>query len=279
MANAARPQPGERLRLAAARQHRRPVRLDRAQVGGDHAGAVRVAEREHRRLRRDRPGRSRSGTSADPIGVVRSYDDGTRERPAGSGSPRRRSSTSGATRTRSTTSTRGSGRSSPPAPGGRERHRGQPGDLHRQQRRRRRDDRRGADERWTSGSRRSGADTARRHGGQKVIRNRPADLSDACWTSADDADRRAVRLPARRRPARRSIPTFGDTRLAAGGGARGRHPQVPAEAARLRVVRGDVHRRRSSRGCGPPSRVGCATDASRGVDERPPLGTWLDYGP
>ena len=56
--DAARAQPGERLRLAAARQHRPPVRAHRRPERGDHSGAVRLAERERRRLRRDRPGRA-----------------------------------------------------------------------------------------------------------------------------------------------------------------------------------------------------------------------------
>ena len=50
--------PGERLRLAAARQHRPPVRAHRAPERGDHARAVRLAERERRRLRLHRPGRA-----------------------------------------------------------------------------------------------------------------------------------------------------------------------------------------------------------------------------
>ena len=59
--DAARPQPRERLRMAAARQHRPPVRLDRSSIGGDYAGAVRLAERKRRRLRRDRPGDPTAG--------------------------------------------------------------------------------------------------------------------------------------------------------------------------------------------------------------------------
>ncbi len=55
--DAARAQSGERFRLAAARQHRPPVRAHSAPKRGDHPGAVRLAERERRRLRLHRSGR------------------------------------------------------------------------------------------------------------------------------------------------------------------------------------------------------------------------------
>ena len=54
--HAARPQSGQRLRVAAARQHRHRVRPDSPAIRGDQRRAVRFAERARRRLRRDRSG-------------------------------------------------------------------------------------------------------------------------------------------------------------------------------------------------------------------------------
>ena len=88
----ARPQPGQRLRVAAARQHRHRVRPDRPAVGCDQRRAVRLAERARRWLRRDR-----SGDPPNASRLTRSACSG-RTRPAGStpvgsDSPQRRSST------------------------------------------------------------------------------------------------------------------------------------------------------------------------------------------
>ena len=68
----------------------------------------------------------------------------------------------------------------------------------------------------------------------------PTDLSDACWpsstTNIDEVF--GYQLAGTCEP---PFPTFGQTRIAAAGGLRPRHVEVPAEAARLCVLPGHVH--------------------------------------
>jgi hypothetical protein len=94
---------------------------------------------------------------------------------------------------------------------------------------------------------------------------------------ADDQDQRDLRLPAGRH-VQTLFPTFGDTRTAAGGGLAGdtlkcqlkpldftSYPVTftPAQQARLQAA----------------FPTGVCDWSKPGVDERPPLGAWLDYGP
>lgn len=83
------------------------------------------------------------------------------------------------------------------------------------------------------------SDTASGTAAQKVIRNRPTDLSDACWTGPTTKINE-IWLPAGR-PVRDALP---DLRRHADRGRwrpRGRHLEVPAEAAELRRLSGHVH--------------------------------------
>jgi Tannase-like family of unknown function (DUF6351) len=120
------------------------------------------------------------------------------------------------------------------------------------------------------------ADTAPGTAAEKVIRNRPVDLSDACWTSPTTK----IEEPFGYRLAGQCealFPTFGDTRTAAGGGLAGDTLKcqlkpldfgdyavtfTPAQQARLQAT----------------FPTGVCDWSKPGVDERPPLGTWLDYG-
>jgi hypothetical protein len=111
---------------------------------------------------------------------------------------------------------------------------------------------------------------------EKTIRNRPATLSDACWTSPTTRidETFGYQLAGQ---CETLYPTFGDTRTAAGGSLAGTafkcqlapldfasYPVTftPSQQARLQAV----------------FPTGVCDWSKPGVDERPPLGTWLDYG-
>jgi hypothetical protein len=120
------------------------------------------------------------------------------------------------------------------------------------------------------------ADMAPGTAAEKVIRNRPVDLSDACWTSPTTK----IEEPFGYQLAGQCealFPTFGDTRTAAGGGLAGDTLKcqlkpldfgdyavtfTPDQQARLQAA----------------FPTGVCDWSKPGVDERPPLGTWLDYG-
>ena len=120
------------------------------------------------------------------------------------------------------------------------------------------------------------ADTRRGSDAERVIRNRPADLSDACWTSPttriDEAF--AYQQPGE---CEALFPTYGDTRTAAGGALAGDTLQCqlrPLDVAEYGVTFTPEQQQRLAAAF--PTGV---CDWSRpGVDARPPLGTWLDYG-
>jgi len=111
---------------------------------------------------------------------------------------------------------------------------------------------------------------------EKTIRNRPQALSDACWTSA--TDRIDETFGYQLAGACESLyPSWGDTRTAAGAGLAGTKLKcelrpldfasygvtfTPAQQARLAAVFPD----------------GVCDYAKPGVEQQPPLGTWLDFG-
>ena len=120
------------------------------------------------------------------------------------------------------------------------------------------------------------ADAAPGTAAEKTIRNRPAGLSDACWTSATTRIDEPFGLGLAG-ICEGLFPTWGDTRTAAGGGLAGDvfkcrlkpldFAAYPAtftaeQQARLQATFPD----------------GVCDWTQPGVDERPPLGTWLDYG-
>ncbi len=121
------------------------------------------------------------------------------------------------------------------------------------------------------------ADKGRGTAAARVIRNRPAGLSDACWTSPTTKIEEQFEY-GRSGECETLFPSFGDTRTAAGGGLAGdtlkcqlkpldftAYPVTftPDQQARLRATF--------------PS--GVCDWTKPGVDEQPPLGVWLDYGP
>jgi hypothetical protein len=109
-----------------------------------------------------------------------------------------------------------------------------------------------------------------------VIRNRPDDLSDTCWTSPTEKIEEQFEY---QRPGacETLFPTFGDTRTAAGGELAGdtfkcqlqpldfsAYPVAftPEQQARLQAA----------------FPTGVCDWSQPGVDEQPPQGPWLDYG-
>jgi hypothetical protein len=119
------------------------------------------------------------------------------------------------------------------------------------------------------------ADSAPGTAAEKVIRNRPTDLSDACWTSPTTKIDEVFGYQLA--GTCETLPSVGDTRTAAGGGLTGdtlkcqlkplvfaSYPVTftPAQQARLPG----------------PFPTGVCNWSKPGVDQRPPLDTRLDYG-
>ena len=110
---------------------------------------------------------------------------------------------------------------------------------------------------------------------ERMLRNRPVALTDACWAGRRRSPSRSDSASAARAPA--LYPTFAETRMVAGSplasdvfkcqlkpldfGAYG-VSFTPAQQARLHAT----------------FPTGVCDWSKPGVDERPPLGTWLDYG-
>ena len=120
--------------------------------------------------------------------------------------------------------------------------------------------------------RRHHADTA----AEKVIRNRPTDLSDACSTSPTTKMNEIFGYQLADQ-CETLFPTFGDTPRPRAAGSRSRR-SMPAEAAEVRRLPVSFTAAQQARLQATfPS--GVCDWSKPGVDERPPLGTWLDYGP
>jgi hypothetical protein len=120
-------------------------------------------------------------------------------------------------------------------------------------------------------------DTAPGTAAEKVLRNRPTDLRDACWTSpttrTDEVFGYQLAARARRcsRPSATCAPAArrgvtGDTRKC---------QLKPLDFASYPVTFTAAKQTRPQ----APFPTGVWDWTKPGVDERPPLGTWLDYGP
>jgi Tannase-like family of unknown function (DUF6351) len=121
------------------------------------------------------------------------------------------------------------------------------------------------------------ADTSPGTAAEKVIRNRPTDLSDACWTSPTTKINEVFGYQLAGQ-CETLFPTFGDTRTAAGGGLTGdtlKCQLKPLNFADYPVAFTPAQQARLS----ATFPTGVCDWSKPGVDERPPLGTWLDYGP
>ena len=119
-------------------------------------------------------------------------------------------------------------------------------------------------------------DHRRASAAQRVIRNRPDDLSDACWSSptAKVEEQFEYQQP---RTCETLFPTFGDTRTAAGG-------ELAADAFKCQLQPLDVADYPVTFTPEQLTRLqaafptGVCDWSQPGVDERPPQGAWLDYG-
>ena len=120
------------------------------------------------------------------------------------------------------------------------------------------------------------ADDAPGSAAERVIRNRPTDLSDACWTSP------TTRIDEQFEYQIDGVceglyPSYGDTRTAAGGGLAGdtlKCQLQPLDFAAYPVTfTPDQHARLQA-----AFPTGVCDWSKPGVDAQPPLGTWLDYG-
>jgi hypothetical protein len=121
------------------------------------------------------------------------------------------------------------------------------------------------------------ADTAPGTAAEKVIRNRPTDLSDACWTGPTTRINEVFGYQLAGE-CETLFPTFGDTRTAAGGGLTGdtlKCQLKPLDFASYPVTFTAAQQTRLQ----ATFPTGVCDWSKPGVDERPPLGTWLDYGP
>ena len=267
--------PADRVRLAAAGQRRRPVRARRAQGRRDHARAVRLAERERRWLRRDRPGRRAAnrgrsdrtqaglhdgrvndfglGLASTPIIDLRTYTDPVSDihtRFWSFVARQRLLDANGTAANQVIFISNGAGTGAMAA------------------------EALAAMDDWLAAIR---ADTAPRQAAERTIRNRPADLEDCLLDVGHDEDRRALRLSGSR-DLRDAVPELGDTRTAAGRRARRGRPEVPAAAARLRRLPGHVHRRAAGAAADdlPDRRLRLEHARRRRAAT---ADTWLDYGP
>jgi hypothetical protein len=120
------------------------------------------------------------------------------------------------------------------------------------------------------------ADTAPGSAAEKVIRNRPTDLSDACWTSPTTKINEIFGYQLAG-TCETLFPTFGDTRTAAGGGLTGdtlKCQLKPLDFASYPVTFTAAQQARLQ----AAFPTGVCDWSKPGVDERPPLGAWLDYG-
>ena len=101
-----------------------------------------------------------------------------------------------------------------------------------------------------------------------VIQAKPATAFDLCYLTGDTT----FTTPVTDMAACDADPQARATRIASPSrrwGARGEHPEVPAEAAQPGGVRaGRLYRRRSWRGCKPRSRMACATGACPALASR-----------
>jgi hypothetical protein len=105
---------------------------------------------------------------------------------------------------------------------------------------------------------------------------RPATLSDACWTSPTTRidETFGYQLAGQ---CETLYPTFGDTRTAAGGSLAGtafKCQLTPLDFASYSVAFTPAQQARLQ----AAFPTGVCDWSKPGVDERPPLGTWLDYG-
>jgi Tannase-like family of unknown function (DUF6351) len=119
------------------------------------------------------------------------------------------------------------------------------------------------------------ADSAPGSAAEKVIRNRPTDLSVACWTSPTTKNNEVFGY----QPAGtcETLPSFGDTRTAAGGGLTGdtlKCQLKPLDFASYPVTFTPAQRARLQ----ATFPTGVCDWSKPGVDQRPPLDTRLDYG-
>jgi Tannase-like family of unknown function (DUF6351) len=121
------------------------------------------------------------------------------------------------------------------------------------------------------------ADTGPGTAAEKTIRNRSATLSDACWTSATTMIEETFGYQLAD-VCESLYPSFGDTRTAAGGGLAGdtlKCQLKPLDFAAY-PVEFTVGQQARLQATFP---TGVCDWSKPGVDARPPLGTWLDYGP
>ena len=120
------------------------------------------------------------------------------------------------------------------------------------------------------------ADEAPGSEAERVIRNRPVDLSDACWTSP------TTRIDEQFEYQMDGVceglyPSYGDTRTAAGGGLAGdtlKCQLQPLDFAAYPVTFTPDQQARLQ----ASFPTGVCDWSKPGVDAQPPLGTWLDYG-
>jgi hypothetical protein len=120
------------------------------------------------------------------------------------------------------------------------------------------------------------ADTAPGTAAEKTIRNRPATLSDACWTSATTKIEETFGYQLAG-VCESLYPSFGDTRTAAGG-------DMGGDTLKCQLKPLDFAAYPVAFSAGQQARLqatfptGVCDWSKPGVDARPPLGTWLDYG-
>jgi hypothetical protein len=120
------------------------------------------------------------------------------------------------------------------------------------------------------------ADAASGTAAEKVIRNRPTDLSDACWTGPTTKIDEVFGYQLAGE-CETLFTTFGDTRTAAGGGLTGdtlKCQRKPLDFASYPVTFTAAQQARLA----ATFPTGVCDWSKPGVDERPPLGAWLDYG-
>ncbi len=111
---------------------------------------------------------------------------------------------------------------------------------------------------------------------ERVIRNRPDDLSDACWSSPTTKieEQFEYQQPG---ACETLYPTYGDTRTAAGGGLAGdtfKCQLAPLDVAAYPVTFTPEQQDRLK----AAFPTGVCDWSKPGVDAQPPLGPWLDYG-
>jgi hypothetical protein len=121
-----------------------------------------------------------------------------------------------------------------------------------------------------------GADTAPGSGAERVIRNKPSGLGDACWNGATRIDETfAYQQPGQ---CETLFPTWAETRIAAGAPLANdvfKCQLQPLDFSSYAVAFTDAQKTRLQ----AAFPAGVCDWSKPGVAQRAPLGTWLDYGP